>query len=229
MKKCIYMLIISIGLWSCDDENNWRSVANVVPTVPEQVYPTDNLLCLENPITFKWTASTDFEGYEVKYELEIASDRQFSQIVKNVKDITTTSATVSLDRNKAYYWRVRAMDVENDPSTYSVTYQFYTEAFGVSNYLPFSPLLVSPIMDTTVSGTTSTLSWSAKDVDVDDTLVYDVYFGTQNPPVTLKSSALTSTSLNVDVNAATNYYWMVVVDDQKGGKTRGQVWRFKTQ
>ncbi|WP_298285458.1 hypothetical protein [uncultured Lutibacter sp.] len=46
--------------------------------------------------------------------------------------------------------------------------------------------------------------------------------------VTINSKLGNATTLNVAVNASTNYYWYVVVKDGKGGETKGQVWNFKT-
>lgn len=50
---------------------------------------------------------------------------------------------------------------------------------------------------------------------------YDVYLGTVNPPTTKIGNNLTSPSLNVDLEASKNYFWEVVVKDNKGGETKG--------
>ncbi|MCF6168537.1 MAG: hypothetical protein L3J55_08280, partial [Lutibacter sp.] len=139
-----------------------------------------------------------------------------------------TVRTLSLEKGIAYYWRVKATDSKNLSSSYSSTNQFYTEGNGVSNYLPFSPVLVSPTLNATETGTTTTLQWTASDVDTSDVLTYDIYFDTVNPPVAIASSNLTTNTLDVSLAASTTYYWKVVVKDDKGGQTIGQIWSFVT-
>src|SRR5690606_24288476 len=112
---------------------------------------------------------------------------------------------------------------------YSAIYSFYTEGTAVANHLPFLPKLLQPEINSFVNPTTVNLKWSASDVDANDILSYDVYLGTANPPLTKVGSNLTAASLAQNgLQAATNYYWRVVVKDNKGGETLGQLWQFKT-
>ena len=70
---------------------------------------------------------------------------------------------------------------------------------------------------------------SISDVDASDVLTYDVYFGTVNPPtVKVAENKTTPTYEATSLQAATQYYWRVVVKDNKGGATTGQVWNFRT-
>ena len=103
----------------------------------------------------------------------------------------------------------------------------YTEGDGIINHLPFAPVLVSPAINVTLQNANTDLEWTASDVD-NDSLTFDVYFGEENPPVTKVSSNQTRNDFNVNLNANTDYFWKVVVNDGSGGKTIGQVWNFKT-
>ncbi|MBK5209690.1 MAG: hypothetical protein JJE44_09335, partial [Flavobacteriaceae bacterium] len=123
--------------------------------------------------------------------------------------------------------RVKATDNE-DSSSYSLVYKFYTYGVGVTNHLPFSPVLVSPALNSVQSGTTVSLQWTASDVDTTDTLTYDVYFGTANPPTIVASANQSAVTLTKTVSASTTYYWKIVVKDNEGGQTIGQVWTFTT-
>ncbi|NEW80299.1 MAG: hypothetical protein GZ086_12935, partial [Gelidibacter sp.] len=113
-------------------------------------------------------------------------------------------------------------------SNYSSTFNLYTEGVGVTNHLPFSPVLVSPVLNSVQTTATVNLQWTASDVDTSDTLTYDVFFGTANPPTASASANQSTSSLNRTVSASTKYYWKVVVKDGKGGQTIGQVWSFVT-
>jgi hypothetical protein len=120
------------------------------------------------------------------------------------------------------------MDSKQLSSNYSATFQFYTEGVGITNHLPFSPVLVSPALNSVQTTATVNLQWTASDVDASDTLTYNVYFGTANPPTEIVSENQTASSLSKTVSASTTYYWKVVVKDNKGGQTIGQVWDFVT-
>ena len=225
-------LLIALTLWSCggggggDDPPDPPPPTNRAPSAPTQSAPTNNLLCIDNSVQFQWSSSTDPDGDAVSYQLQIATDNQFTQNLIT-RTVATTSTTVSLSRGVAYYWRVKAVDSKNASSAYSSTFSFYTEGDGISNHLPFIPVLVSPEMDQVVTTASVSLEWTASDVD-DDPLTFDVYFDTVNPPANVQSSDQSGTTLNVNLSASTNYYWRVVVKDDKGGQTIGQVWKFKT-
>ena len=229
MKQIIYSGFISLLLLSCsggDDAS--KTVKNTAPTVPTLVAPTNNKLCIDNTVSLEWGASTDAEKNPITYQLQISTDNQFTQIVKTAESSLPTQ-TATLSKGVAYYWRVKASDSKNASSNYSATYSFYTEAVAVTNHLPFMPQLVLPELNATISGTTTTLSWTASDVDTNNSLTYDVYLGTVNPPTAKVGTAITTTSLSTGtLLPATNYYWKVVVKDNKGGETIGQVWSFKT-
>jgi hypothetical protein len=231
MKKYSYLLVVALLASSCgggggDDPPPPPPPVNKAPSTPTQSAPTNNLLCIDNTVQFQWSSSTDPDGDAVSYQLQIATDNQFTQNLQtNV--VSTTSTTVTLARGVAYYWRVRATDSKNASSAYSSTFSFYTEGDGISNHLPFIPVLVKPALDQVVTTASTALEWTASDVD-DDPLTYDIYFDTVNPPTTKVSENQTGTSLNVNLTATTNYYWKVVVKDDKGGQTIGQVWHFKT-
>ncbi len=232
MKNFIYLSIIGLLFISCgggggDDPTPTPEVKNTAPTIPTLVIPTDNKLCVDNTVTFQWNLSTDTNKDPITYQIQVAKDNQFSQIVKTAEG-STTGQTIALDKNTAYYWRIKATDSKGLSSDYSPTYKFYTASEAVVNHLPFSPELVEPAVNTVLNTTTASLKWNATDVDATDVLAYDVYFGTSNPPtIKLKENA-TAKMLDVTLEPAKEYFWKVVVKDNKGGETIGQIWKFKT-
>ena len=234
MKKILYIIALSVLVISCgggggDDPapNPTPTTVNKAPSAPTQWEPTNNLLCIDNNVTFQWTTSTDPDGDSISYEIQIATDNQFTQNVQN-RTSASTSTSVGLDKGVAFYWRVRAKDSKGATSSYSSTFSFYTEGDGVSNHLPFSPTVVKPDINSLVQETSTTLEWTASDVDTNDTLTFDVYFGTVNPPTTKVTENQSETTFNQSLDSSKNYYWKVVVKDDKGGTTIGQIWSFKT-
>lgn len=231
MKNYIYIAAISFSLWSCGggggDEPTPPPVVNTAPTVPTLAYPTNNLLCIDNVLNFQWNASTDAEGGVITYQIEVSKNTQFSPLSHNVSS-TTASKSITLEKGIAYYWRVKATDSKSAASNYSTTFSFYTEGVGITNHLPFSPALVSPALNSAQTTATVNLQWTASDVDTNDTLTYDVYFGTANPPTDVVSANQSAATLTQNVSTSKTYFWKVVVKDGKGGQTVGQVWSFTT-
>jgi hypothetical protein len=227
MKKFLYLSIASAFLISCANEDAPAEVANVAPTVPTLVAPVNNKLCINNALSFQWNAATDSNNDPIIYQIQVSKDKDFARIVMTAES-TAIYQNFTLEKATAYYWRVKATDNENLSSSYSASFSFYTSGDGVVNYLPFSPDLVAPELNAVLGTTTANLQWTAKDVDTKDKLVYDVYFGSTNPPTEKVGSDQASSNLDVTLAASKEYFWKVVVKDDKGGETIGQTWRFRT-
>ena len=225
-----FLLLIGSIIFSCssggstDDGPDVRP--NNAPSTPSLVSPTNNLLCVENILTFNWNTSVDPDSDTITYRIEIATDNLFNNI-RYLGNTTTTNYQVTLLKGTAYYWRVIATDSNNASSDYSSVFKLYTENEGLSNHLPFAPELISPSNGEDVSSDDITLQWEANDVDQDD-LVYDIYIDTVDPPVTLVSEDQTETSFNFNLGVSTIYFWRIIVKDENGGETVGQVWSFNT-
>ena len=233
MKNLIYLVVVSFMLFSCGGSGGDTpttpppTTVNNAPTIPTLVYPTNNLLCIDNVLDFDWNASTDPDGDAIAYQVQVAKDAVFSQLIHTVTE-SSTLRSLSLEKGIAYYWRVKATDSKNLSSSYSSVNQFYTEGDGELNHLPFSPILVAPDLNSTIQTTSTTLSWTADDVDTSDTLIYDVYFETGDTPTAQVATNQVETTLSVDLVSGQTYSWKVVVKDGQGGQTIGQVWNFKT-
>ena len=228
MKNFIYLSIIGLLVSACGGgSDDPETPKNEAPTVPTLVAPTDNKLCVDNTVSFQWNASTDANNDAITYHIEVAKDNSFSQIAKTV-DVATNNTPITLEKNTAYYWRIKATDSKGLSSISSSTFKLYTSGEAVVNHLPFAPELIEPSINIVLTTATATLQWKATDVDATDVLTYDVYFGTTNPPTVKVSENTSSTSYAVTLEATKEYFWKVVVKDNKGGETIGQVWKFKT-
>lgn len=218
-------MLFSCGGSEEDGPSSTPDPVNTAPTVPVQVYPTDNLLCIDNLLDFSWNSSSDKENDNISYEIQVATNNIFTNGLQT-RTLDQTSTTFSLNTGAAYYWRIRARDSKGEISDYSAISKFYTEGEGISNYLPFSPTLVSPLLSSTLNEVSTKLEWTASDVD-NDTLVYDIYFGNNYPP-DLVDLDVENNNYTVNLNSGTIYYWKIVVKDNKGGKAIGQIWSFQT-
>lgn len=231
MKKYIYLVIIGFAIGSCggggDDPQPTPEPENKAPSNPTLSAPTNGKLCIDTTVSFLWNSSTDPEGDLILYQIQVAKDNQFNQIAHTLSG-SAANRSISLERGQAYYWRVQATDSKNLSSSYSTTFNFYTEGDGETNHLPFSPELMKPVLNAVIQTTSTTLEWNANDVDTNDNLAFDVYFGNVNPPITKVGDNQNTKTLEVNLSTSTAYYWKVVVKDDKGGETIGQIWNFKT-
>lgn len=242
MKKVVFICFFGLGIWSCgggEDSGTTNptnptnptkpttGTPNTAPSIPNLTAPTNGKLCISNTVDFQWDAATDAEKDAITYQIQIATDNLFTTIVKTAEG-SSTSQTIALEKGIAYYWRVKAVDSKNLSSNYATTFSFYTEAVVKANYLPFLPDVAAPLFNSSINAGTTTLKWSATDPDATDVLSYDVYFGLDNPPTAKLMENKTTTSFDVTTVGLKRYYWKVVVKDNKGGQTIGQVWNFKT-
>lgn len=97
-----------------------------------------------------------------------------------------------------------------------------------TNHPPVAPSSPSPIDDATGITTMPVLQWTSSDPD-GDTLTYDVYLSTANPPTAKIATVYGTSSMAVTGLAPnTTYYWSVTAKDSNAGVTTGTVWKFTT-
>ncbi len=229
MKKVSIILFLTVGIISCGGgSGSPKHIENKAPTAPTLIYPSNNLLCVDNMVDFSWNASVDPDGDDITYEIVIAKDSQFSTIVK-IETTTVQTISFNLDKGMPYYWKVKAVDTKYNASNYTTSWGFYTAGEAVVNYVPFAATLKKPELNEIVSSVPSViLEWEASDLD-NDPLKYDLYLGTSKTfttPVLQDITAKNVTKTGLSQN--TTYYWRIDVKDSKGAKTIGQVWNFKT-
>jgi len=74
------------------------------------------------------------------------------------------------------------------------------------------------------------LGWTGGDPYPGDTVTYDVYFETTNPPTTKVSANQSEVSYDPGtMNYDTTYYWTIVSWDNHEASTAGPLWSFTTQ
>ncbi len=230
LKLYLALLLLAIITWACSksdggDDSPPLPPPNSAPTAVSQlVFPTSDLLCIDNTVTFEWVASSDADGDSISYILVVATDRLLTQVVEQ-RTVSSTSVTISLERGVAYYWNVTARDSQGGDADSSSTFAFYTEGDGVSNYAPFSAALSAPENTGLVDAGTVNLSWTGGDTDAEDILTYELFFGESIDPPLLQSD-LSDENFDVTASSGLTYYWKVNTMDDSGLKTIGQVWQF---
>lgn len=220
-KRIITIIFICFGFIyvSCSKE-----APNQPPNSFQLIYPTQNLLCIENTIAFNWSKAVDPEDDDLQYNIIIATDRDLTNIIEN-RTISNSQISITLEKATAYYWKVEALDVNNNQGTTSETYAFLTKGDAIQNYAPFTSELLTPSNGGEVTSDTTSLTWDAADANTNDTLTYEVFFG-ENDNLTLQDDNVTTKSYSVSVESGKSYSWRIDVKDQNGAKSIGQVWTF---
>ena len=98
------------------------------------------------------------------------------------------------------------------------------------NNAPELPSNPSPANNADSVSINTTLSWSCSDTE-NDSLTYDVYFGTNSTlgENDIVSTNLSATSYSLDIlDYETTYYWKIVAKDNYANTTTGDVWNFTT-
>ena len=181
--------------------------------------PENNEVCYEgeavdasnSEVTFSWEASSDTDSYDLQI-----TNQETSQ-TKTESGITSTSKAVTLATDVSYSWKVVSKANDTNDTTDSDTWQFYLAGDGQENYAPFPSTILSPTSGAAVDSSNGlvTLSWEGNDPDEGDSLTYTVYFdeidGLQDPQTT--NTNITETSLEVEVESGTTYYWRVKTSD----------------
>jgi len=63
----------------------------------------------------------------------------------------------------------------------------------------------------------------------DDTITYDVYFGTTSPPPKVASNQSETTYDPGTLEYNTTYYWQIIAWNEQGESAEGSIWSFTTE
>jgi hypothetical protein len=94
---------------------------------------------------------------------------------------------------------------------------------------PYTASNSTPTNGDTTASITTNLIWSGGDPDSDDTVRYDVYFGTSQSPPKVSSNQSASSYTPETLVYNTSYYWKIISWDNHGVSTSGPLWQFTTQ
>ena len=177
----------------------------------------------ENEIGFRIERKTESSSSSVSISQALPDEDYM--LIDLVPGDSASFSDINLMSDTIYSYRVCAFGSTGDST--------YIEA-GVTtlppvNNPPYEPGSPSPINGSTNVSVDTDISWTGGDPDTDDTVTYDIYFGTdQIPP--LFASDQTQTTYDVGTLAYnTSYYWKIVAEDNIGVSTEGPEWSFTTE
>ena len=107
-------------------------------------------------------------------------------------------------------------------------FQIICNSTSTPNNPPNKPNNPSPQDGATDVSVDTILQWTGGDIDEEDEVSYDVYFGTTSFPLKVSSN---QSSISYDtgiLNYNTKYYWRIVSWDNHGLSNEGLIWHFTT-
>jgi len=96
------------------------------------------------------------------------------------------------------------------------------------NLPPYQPSDPSPENGSSAVDINANLYWTGGDPDPGDTVTYDIYFGTINPPPKIVSNQSDSSYDPGLMNYSTDYYWKIIAWDNLGASNESLLWIFTT-
>ncbi|MEM1134488.1 MAG: FISUMP domain-containing protein [Bacteroidota bacterium] len=193
------------------------------PTKPENLTPLNNVNKIDFKPLLSWSKSSDGDQHEVFYDIYLSTKSNPNDLlVSNIPSlITQYKITSPLKGNTTYYWKVVARD-EKGRETNGDVWQFTT-----TNNTPETPQLIFPTSGSSEIDHNLEFSWQpVEDID-DDSLIYELWYGTKLIPDKLLIVKQNSAMLELASN--TTYYWRVVVKDDKGGISESEIRNFTTK
>lgn len=154
------------------------------------------------------------------YDLILSDQTDLSNPVYNETDITTNQFAYSnLDANTTYYWKVRAVDSDDNPAEWSSKWHFTTTAG--------EPMLLTPVDGKGGMDLSDTLIWQASD----GAESYQVQIATDSnfSSIKVNESNISDTRyIYHNFDYYTKYFWRVRSSNSEGNSQWSQVRTFYT-
>lgn len=205
------------------------TMAAVLVSKPVPVSPKSNVLVTGDPddIVFTWSKSGPAASFD-RYEIQVAKDGSFAPVtivdnstIGNPDTNTYTIAPGTLDPAKRYYWRVRAVGTNGEPTAWVATY-FRTAVLA--------PALLIPMDTDVLLNNRPTFEWipvlNAESYTLQVSQVYD--FSSLLVNVTIGQAA-TEYSLTTDLPVNKTLYWRMRTNNITFGPSAwSEVWELQT-
>jgi len=223
--RFLTILIISIALVGCKKEEPPKppeSVQLIFPEKNSECNTGEDVNATTSQVVFRWQPSMNTDVYELMVT-------NLNNGNKQDVTVTTTQAELPIQKGTPYSWVVISKNSAVQQTASSETWRFYNAGF-LTSYAPFPALVLAPQLGASVFKDINNeveLSWSGADTD-GDLAGYEVYFSSENPPVTLIASpSANTTTAKVSVESNTVYYWKVVTKDGEGNTSDSGIFDFR--
>lgn len=203
------------------------------PSAASLLSPANNQTCLDgvslndsqSNVNFSWSNAQNTLSYEVVVTNLLTQSSQTFTAASNQADI-------ALSKAEPYSWKVRSIGETGSTPVESEQWKFYLAGDAVVNYAPFPTELIAPRSGANVTPDINNLvilNWRGSDVDGDLTS-YEVYLDQTDASTlnTVIDYEANNTSIEVEVENNTTYYWKVIAIDANGNQSDSGVYAFRT-
>ena len=210
--------------------NGYLNIENYVFTITE-AYPylrvPTNLTVTNQEtqsISVSWTDNAKEEqGYIIEYSTDNKTFTEAGRVGAN----TTAFTATNLQKDKTYYFRVKAYGADGLESVYSNVLTTETKGDPAPPKQCTNPSPAEGESVGTASGAL-TLTWENATKNYYGTVIYLVYFGTDaNNLERITTTQAKTVTYTKELEAGKTYYWRVNARNDQG-VTEGVVWSFKT-
>ncbi len=214
------------------DGQHWRIVDNYIKPGAQGYRPTDKPFendTFYHAITWinesKYTFPTNMK---IRFECDALRDENTVYIDQIYINATTAQGehyfiNDTYSQMGTYQYYIWARD------TYGNGIRSPTQTFVMSgNPPPNTPSNPSPKNNSLNIARTADLHWTGGDVDPDDTVTYDVYFGTSSTPPQVADDIASPSYDPGTLAYNTVYYWRIIAQDSNNQTTEGPLWHFTT-
>ncbi|MEP6984142.1 MAG: hypothetical protein ABI970_00990, partial [Chloroflexota bacterium] len=178
------------------------SVPTSVTTAPVLSLPANGTSTNDTTPTFIWTTIAN----ATSYELQVATDAQFSNLVFSLSGTSNTQTpAASLGVDHLYYWRVRGLSSAGN-GLWSVG------TFTLDTQPPATPILLTPADASSTDNNLPNFTWQT----VSDAAKYEIRLDTVNPPTATGIIVLVTHFTPPVPLLVTSYYWQVRSIDTAG-------------
>jgi hypothetical protein len=214
------MLVLSAFTWGTAANGS----ANTPPYEPSNPDPANSSMNVSVTADLSWTGGDPDPGDTVTYDVYFGATSTPLKVVSNQSATTYDPGVMNYSTH--YYWKIIAWD-NNGASTSGLRWEFITGP--KPNTPPNTPSNPNPENESTGIIIDAILSWTGGDPD-NDTVTYDVYFGTTSNPGKVASNH-SGTSYNPAGSLAYNtaYYWRIIAWDNQSASAVGPLWVFTTK
>lgn len=205
----------------------------VDPGVASLIAPANNETCLDGTslndtqsnVSFSWNTAQDALSYEV------VVTNLLTQSVQTFAS-STNQTTIALTKAEPYGWIVRSIGEVGSTPAESEQWKFYLAGDAVVNYAPFPADLIAPRSGANVTPDINNLvalNWRVSDVDNDleriEVYLDQVDATTLNTAIDFEAE---DTTIEVEVQNNTTYFWKVIAIDSNGNQSNSGVYAFRT-